>query len=96
SDGFQKTGCYNLVCHGFVQTSTRITPGKIYTLNSLSLSIHKGSVHFDREPVGYWPKEIFNNMADSSLVQMHGNVYSPFDEASPRMGSGVLNEAKIY
>ncbi|RRT33472.1 hypothetical protein B296_00049672 [Ensete ventricosum] len=49
----------------------------------------------DREPVGYWPKEIFNNMADSSLVQMGGDVYSPLDEPSPPMGSGVLNEAKF-
>ncbi|CAL9196111.1 unnamed protein product, partial [Musa hybrid cultivar] len=101
SDGYQKTGCYNLVCQGFVQTSTRLTPGKIYTLSTLSLEIYKDRLtsnwmlYNDREPVGYWPKEIFNNMADSSLVQMHGNVYSPFDEPSPPMGSGVLNGAKF-
>lgn len=41
SDGYQKTGCYNLVCQGFVQTSTRLTPGKIYTLSTLSLEIYK-------------------------------------------------------
>ncbi|CAL9773750.1 unnamed protein product, partial [Musa acuminata subsp. burmannicoides] len=101
SDGYQKTGCYNLVCQGFVQTSTRLTPGMIYTLSTLSLEIYKDRfssnwmLYNDREPIGYWPKEIFNNMADSSLVQMHGNVYSPFDEPSPPMGSGVLNGAKF-
>ncbi|URE17362.1 hypothetical protein MUK42_11789, partial [Musa troglodytarum] len=101
SDGYQKTGCFNLDCPGFVQTSTRITPGMVYTLSTLSLTIYRDRftsnwmLYNDREPVGYWPKEIFNNMADCSLVQMHGNVYSPFDEPSPPMGSGVLNQAKF-
>ncbi|RRT33470.1 hypothetical protein B296_00049673 [Ensete ventricosum] len=41
SDGYQKTGCYNLVCKGFIQISTRLTPGMIYTQSSLSLSIYR-------------------------------------------------------
>ncbi|XP_065015426.1 uncharacterized protein LOC135642871 [Musa acuminata AAA Group] len=79
SDGYQKTGCINLDCHGFVQDR--------FTSNWM--------LYNDREPVGYWPKEIFNNMADSSQVQMGGLVYSPFDEASPPMGNGVKGEAKF-
>ncbi|URE18370.1 hypothetical protein MUK42_11958 [Musa troglodytarum] len=101
SDGYQKTGCLNLLCHGFVQTSTRITPGQIYTLDVLSLSIYRDRftsnwrLYNDRKPVGYWPKEIFNNMADCSQVQMVGIVYSPFDEPSPLMGNGALDGAKL-
>ncbi|URE17360.1 hypothetical protein MUK42_11789 [Musa troglodytarum] len=41
SDGYQKTGCFNLDCPGFVQTSTRITPGMVYTLSTLSLTIYR-------------------------------------------------------
>ncbi|XP_065048259.1 protein neprosin-like isoform X1 [Musa acuminata AAA Group] len=101
SDGSQKTGCYNLVCKRFVQISTRLAPGMIYTQSSLSLSIYRDRftlnwmLYNDREPVGYWPKEIFDNMADCSQVQMGGDVYSPLGEPSPPMGSGVLNEAKF-
>ncbi|URE15907.1 hypothetical protein MUK42_11957, partial [Musa troglodytarum] len=100
-DDYQKTGCLNLLCPGFVQTSTRITPGQIYTLHSLSLSIYRDRftsnwmLYNDREPIGYWPKEIFNNLADCSQVQIGGFAYSPFDEASPPMGSGVLFGAKF-
>ncbi|THU60448.1 hypothetical protein C4D60_Mb07t12810 [Musa balbisiana] len=102
SDGFQKTGCQNMICKGFVQTSTRVTPGMVLdNLVELALSIYKDKftsnwmLYNDNEHVGYWPKEIFNNMEDCSQVQMGGNAYSQINLPSPPMGNGVLNQAKF-
>ncbi|THU60450.1 hypothetical protein C4D60_Mb07t12850 [Musa balbisiana] len=44
----------------------------------------------NNEPIGYWPKEIFSNMADCSQVQIGGNVFSPINEPSPSMGSEAV------
>ncbi|WOL08696.1 hypothetical protein Cni_G17449 [Canna indica] len=81
SDGYQRTGCYNLRCKGFVQTGRGLTPG---------MDDHSGDwqLYTDDEDIGYWPREIFNNMGDASEVQIDGLVYSPFNVPSPPMGSG--------
>ena len=44
----------------------------------------------EQEIIGYWPKEIFNNLVDASEIQAHGHVYSPLNEPSPPMGNGVF------
>ncbi|PUZ44567.1 hypothetical protein GQ55_8G114000 [Panicum hallii var. hallii] len=92
SDAYQKTGCYNLFCSGFVQTNEQIAIG-----GSLSpQSVYGGSQYeFDiliwKDPtggnwwlqvgstiVGYWPSSIFSYLASSaSYVQWGGEVYSP-------------------
>lgn len=42
------------------------------------------------ETVGYFPKEIFNNMADSNQIEMGGIVHTPPSElSSPPMGNGA-------
>ncbi|CAA0833124.1 Protein of Unknown Function (DUF239 [Striga hermonthica] len=75
ADAYQGTGCYNLECSGFVQTSQNIVPGAAIrhysTYNgpqyNITLSIEKSPkdghwwLKYNEDEVGYWPKEIFTN-----------------------------------
>ncbi|XP_042404724.1 uncharacterized protein LOC121994907 [Zingiber officinale] len=101
SDGYQSTGCFNIHCSGFVQTSEKLTPGLVYTLRNLALSIYRDRktsnwmLYNDQEPIGYWPKEILNNMADSSRIQLSATASSPTDQPSPPTGNGELGGASF-
>ncbi|XP_042404719.1 uncharacterized protein LOC121994900 [Zingiber officinale] len=101
TDGYQKTGCFNIHCAGFIQTSERVTPGLVYTLSNLALSIFKDPktsnwmLVNDKEWIGYWPKEIFNNLADSSQIQLSATASSPTDQPSPPTGNGELGGASF-
>ncbi|KAK8988706.1 hypothetical protein V6N11_030085 [Hibiscus sabdariffa] len=78
SDGYQKTGCYNLECPGFVQTSNKLTlGGKIEPVSryggdqfEISIYIHKDKksgnwwLRIMEIDVGYWPGSIFNKLSD--------------------------------
>ncbi|KAK8678735.1 hypothetical protein V6N13_144222 [Hibiscus sabdariffa] len=78
SDGYQKTGCYNLECPGFVQTSNKLSlGGKIEPVSQyegdqfeLSIYIHKDKqsgnwwLRIQEIDVGYWPGSIFNKLSD--------------------------------
>ncbi|CAA0833119.1 Protein of Unknown Function (DUF239 [Striga hermonthica] len=75
ADAYQGTGCYNLECSGFVQTSQNIVPGaairQYSTYNgpqyNITLSVEKSPkdghwwLKYNEDEVGYWPKEIFTN-----------------------------------
>nr|XP_023886998.1 uncharacterized protein LOC111999112 [Quercus suber] len=90
-DGYQKTGCINHICSGFVQTS------QYYGLGSdLQPISQKGEKQFEvdvrilQDPnqrrwwlsfkddvIGYWPLEIFSYLQQKALyVQWGGDVYS--------------------
>ncbi|KAL4282242.1 hypothetical protein GQ457_03G041320 [Hibiscus cannabinus] len=72
-DGYQETGCYNLECPGFVQTSKKLSlGGKIEPVSQyagpqfeLSIYIHKDKksgnwwLRIQEIDVGYWPGSIF-------------------------------------
>ncbi|KAJ0988394.1 hypothetical protein J5N97_006750 [Dioscorea zingiberensis] len=99
SDGFQKTGCFNLDCPGFIQLSRTFTPGMKLSIGKgvLKLTVYRDVKTLnwflllgEHEIIGYWPKEIFNNLVDSSQVEITGYVYSPLDENSPPMGNGIF------
>ncbi|KAL0873504.1 hypothetical protein Bca101_023209 [Brassica carinata] len=76
ADGFIKTGCFNTLCPGFVQVSTKIPMG--YLLEQVStyggkqyeieISIFQDSKTGDwwlivfNENVGYWPKSLFTEV----------------------------------
>ncbi|XP_022714529.1 uncharacterized protein LOC111274158 [Durio zibethinus] len=78
SDGYQKTGCYNLECPGFVQTNNKVVLGSLLE----PVSTYGGSqfdinifIHKDRQSgnwwlriqqidVGYWPGSIFTTLSD--------------------------------
>ncbi|KAK6914199.1 Neprosin [Dillenia turbinata] len=90
SDAYQKTGCYNLLCSGFVQTSNKIAIGAaISPVSSLSGSQYDITILVWKDPkignwwlrfgdntlVGYWPAELFTRLSDhATLVEWGGEV----------------------
>ncbi|CAL4990965.1 unnamed protein product [Urochloa decumbens] len=103
-DGYQKTGCYNLGCSGFVQTNNQIAIGGTLAPQS----VYGGSQYeicflVWKDPksgnwwmqlggtnVGYWPSCIFTHLQKSaSNVQCGGEVASSENgQTSTQMGSG--------
>ncbi|XWS12031.1 hypothetical protein CRYUN_Cryun37aG0055600 [Craigia yunnanensis] len=78
SDGYQSSGCYNLECPGFVQTSKKfglggnLEPvstygGKQFDIN---INIHKDKqsgnwwLRIQNVDLGYWPGSIFTRLSD--------------------------------
>ncbi|VFQ87705.1 unnamed protein product [Cuscuta campestris] len=97
SDAYRTTGCYNLLCSGFVQTNNRISIGA-----AISPTSSYGGRQFDitvliwKDPkkghwwlqfgsktlVGYWPSALFTHLKGAgSMVQFGGEVVN-------RRGSG--------
>ncbi|XP_047966289.1 uncharacterized protein LOC125210750 [Salvia hispanica] len=90
SDSYQATGCYNLLCSGFIQTNSRIAIGA-----AISPVSSTGGNQFDvtiliwKDPklgnwwmsfgdstlVGYWPNELFTHLTDrATMVEWGGEV----------------------
>ncbi|KAM3280334.1 hypothetical protein ACQJBY_047237 [Aegilops geniculata] len=103
-DAYQTTGCYNLLCSGFIQTSNQITIG-----GSISPTSTYGGTQYDIDilvwkdraggnwwlqvggyNVGYWPSYIFSDLAHSaSTIMWGGEIFSPdVGQTSTHMGSG--------
>ncbi|CAN0907321.1 hypothetical protein LINGRAHAP2_LOCUS24735 [Linum grandiflorum] len=75
-DGSKKTGCFDLNCPGFVQTSSEIALGSaIYPISNHSISLpYEIIIYISKDPVtgnwwveygenvylGYWPRGLFN------------------------------------
>ncbi|PSR92798.1 DNA-directed RNA polymerase [Actinidia chinensis var. chinensis] len=90
SDSYQATGCYNLLCSGFVQTNSRIaigaaispvsfTNGNQYDITILIWKDPKLGNWWmgfgDSMLVGYWPAELFTHLADrATMVEWGGEV----------------------
>ncbi|XP_047957953.1 uncharacterized protein LOC125203609 [Salvia hispanica] len=90
SDAYQATGCYNLLCSGFVQTNNRIAIGAAISPTSsynggqfdISLLIWKDPKHGNwwlefgnGVLVGYWPTFLFTHLRDrANMVQFGGEI----------------------
>lgn len=90
TDAYQSTGCYNLLCSGFVQTSNRIAIGAAISPRSsyrggqfdISIMIWKDPKHGNwwlefgsGILVGYWPARLFTHLRNhASMVQYGGEV----------------------
>ncbi|KAE8684228.1 translational activator GCN1-like [Hibiscus syriacus] len=90
TDSYQATGCYNLLCAGFVQTNSRvaigasISPISQYAANQYDITIliwkdpKLGNwwIGFgDSTLIGYWPAELFTHLADhAAMVEWGGEV----------------------
>ncbi|XP_019166596.1 PREDICTED: uncharacterized protein LOC109162330 [Ipomoea nil] len=90
SDAYQTTGCYNLLCSGFVQTNNRIAIGAAISPTSsyngrqfdISILIWKDPKHGhwwlqfgSRVLVGYWPSFLFTHLRGAaSMIQYGGEV----------------------
>ncbi|XP_061372750.1 protein neprosin-like isoform X1 [Gastrolobium bilobum] len=98
SDAYQATGCYNLLCSGFVQTNSRIAIGAaISPISSyaggqfdISLLIWKDPKHGNwwlefgsGILVGYWPSFLFTHLRDhASMVQFGGETVNSRETGS--------------
>ncbi|XP_028182201.1 uncharacterized protein LOC114369204 [Glycine soja] len=90
SDSYRATGCYNLLCVGFIQTNSRIaigaaiSPVSSYDGNQYDITIliwkdpkvgNWWMSFGDNTLVGYWPAELFTHLADhATMVEWGGEV----------------------
>ncbi|GFQ02301.1 hypothetical protein PHJA_002374100 [Phtheirospermum japonicum] len=90
SDAYQATGCYNLLCSGFVQINNEIAMGaSIYPISSYGSSQYDISILVWKDPnegnwwmqfgndnvLGYWPAFLFSYLSDSaSMIEWGGEV----------------------
>ncbi|XP_027155570.1 uncharacterized protein LOC113760867 [Coffea eugenioides] len=90
SDAYQATGCYNLLCSGFIQINSEIALGaSISPLSSYKGSQYDISILVWKDPkegnwwmqfgndyvLGYWPASLFSYLVDSaSMVEWGGEV----------------------
>ncbi|CAO2207629.1 unnamed protein product [Urochloa humidicola] len=89
SDAYEATGCYNALCPGFVQTSSRIAIGaSISPVSSAGGAQYDMTVLVWKDPklgnwwlsyggqlVGYWPAQLFTHLSDhASMVEWGGEV----------------------
>ncbi|TKY56070.1 hypothetical protein E2542_SST20504 [Spatholobus suberectus] len=102
SDNFKKTGCFNIRCPGFVQTSkvhylgARVRNTSIYggIMFDLAVSISQDPVtknwwlNMQNTNIGYFPAALFSNMASADRVGWGGRTRTPPNTLSPPMGSG--------
>ncbi|KAI5434769.1 hypothetical protein KIW84_021547 [Lathyrus oleraceus] len=102
TDNFKNTGCFNLQCSGFVQTSknnylggrfvnTSVIDGRII---EMTISITQDSetknwwVTNENEMIGYFPASLFSNNMPFLQVGWGGRTSNPQGGPSPPMGSG--------
>ncbi|KAJ3687215.1 hypothetical protein LUZ61_016379 [Rhynchospora tenuis] len=90
SDAYQATGCYNLLCSGFIQINNDIAMGaSIYPISNYGGSQYDISILVWKDPkegnwwmqfgrdyvLGYWPSFLFSYLADSaSMIEWGGEV----------------------
>ncbi|KAL4601408.1 hypothetical protein ACB092_11G270900 [Castanea dentata] len=90
SDAYQATGCYNLLCSGFIQISNQIAMGaSIYPVSGYGGSQYDISILVWKDPkegnwwmqfgnehvLGYWPAFLFSYLSDSaSMIEWGGEV----------------------
>ncbi|XP_057774581.1 uncharacterized protein LOC130993635 isoform X1 [Salvia miltiorrhiza] len=98
SDAYQATGCYNLLCSGFVQTNNKIAIGAAISPTSsynggqfdISLLVWKDPKHGNwwlefgnGVLVGYWPSFLFTHLRDhASMVQFGGEIVNSESSSS--------------
>ncbi|KAL6969422.1 hypothetical protein U1Q18_029134 [Sarracenia purpurea var. burkii] len=90
TDAYQTSGCYNLLCSGFVQTNSRIAIGAAISPTSsydggqfdISLLVWKDPKHGNwwlefgsGVLVGYWPSFLFTHLrSHASMIQFGGEI----------------------
>ncbi|MFS7951334.1 putative neprosin [Helianthus anomalus] len=90
TDAYRETGCYNLLCSGFVQTNNRIAIGAAISPRSsyngrqfdISVTIWKDPKHGhwwlqlgSGVLIGYWPSFLFSHLQKhASMIQFGGEI----------------------
>ncbi|KAL8499119.1 hypothetical protein ACS0TY_022189 [Phlomoides rotata] len=105
ADGSKTTGCFDLTCPGFVQTSNEIALGAaIYPISNptglsyqITIYIHKDLntsnwwvQYNERTNIGYWPPDLFDGIRyHAETVQWGGEVYSTRVGTHPHTSTGM-------
>ncbi|CAH2044447.1 unnamed protein product [Thlaspi arvense] len=104
SDSYATTGCVNLLCSGFVQTSTKYALGaavepisttsseQYYISASMFLDPNSENwwLTFGDTVMGYWPGKLFDTLKHSATaVQWGGEVFSPNVKKKPHTSTGM-------
>ncbi|KAI3837134.1 hypothetical protein MKX03_022183 [Papaver bracteatum] len=111
-DGSKQTGCFNMLCPGFVQVHSEISLGadfdpiSVYGEDAWVISFQ---VHRDLQTgnwwlivdggitIGYWPKEIFTHLANNALVIRYGGIAGAKTQIpTPPMGNGYLPQLQDF
>ncbi|KAL8252139.1 hypothetical protein R6Q59_035832 [Mikania micrantha] len=90
TDAYKTTGCYNLLCSGFVQTNNKIAIGAAISPRSsyrgkqfdIDVMIWKDPKHGhwwlqfgSKALIGYWPSFLFNHLQKhASMIQFGGEI----------------------
>ncbi|XP_048135684.1 uncharacterized protein LOC125315276 [Rhodamnia argentea] len=89
-----RTGCYDLLCTGFVLTGSKFRPGSLLepfstyggSQRQISIAITKDQVtgnwllRIENENVGYWPKGLFTSLSShADKIQWGGDTSENFD-----------------
>eukprot|EP00262_Sarcandra_glabra_P003906 TRINITY_DN1477_c0_g1_i1.p1 TRINITY_DN1477_c0_g1~~TRINITY_DN1477_c0_g1_i1.p1 ORF type:complete len:415 (-),score=77.51 TRINITY_DN1477_c0_g1_i1:360-1604(-) len=90
SDAYQATGCYNLLCSGFIQINSEIAMGaSIFPVSGFHGSQYDISILVWKDPkegnwwmqfgsdyvLGYWPSFLFSYLTDSAtMIEWGGEV----------------------
>ncbi|KAJ6424020.1 hypothetical protein OIU84_024905 [Salix udensis] len=89
ADGYEETGCFNLLCEGFVQTSSKLALGAtIYPLSGYGGSQYDITPLVWKDPgdgnwwlqiedqvLGYWPFSLFSHLKDSAtMIEWGGEI----------------------
>ncbi|XP_047065639.1 uncharacterized protein LOC124673642 [Lolium rigidum] len=98
SDAYQATGCYNLLCSGFIQTNNQIAMGaSIFPISNYGGSQYDINILVWKDPkegnwwlqfgndyvLGYWPSFLFSYLADSaSMIEWGGEVVNTEPDGS--------------
>ncbi|MCL7042766.1 hypothetical protein MKW94_012309 [Papaver nudicaule] len=105
-DGSHTTGCYNILCQGFVQVNPQYPPD----VHIVNISVTGGTqialptdITMERETgnwwltlegktkIGYWPRELFPLLGlGADYIYWGGRVKSGKDGITPAMASGNL------
>ncbi|KAI3973222.1 hypothetical protein MKW92_014979 [Papaver armeniacum] len=103
ADNQKETGCFNMLCSGFVQVDSEVSLGEtiepltVYGKHAWSLPV---KVYRDPQTgnwwlitdknIGYWPKEIFTHLANNASIIRFGGVAG----AKPQTPSPYMRKMK--
>ncbi|KAI3837399.1 hypothetical protein MKX03_026827 [Papaver bracteatum] len=111
ADGSKQTGCFNMLCYGFVQVHSEISLGADFDpISVYGEDAWVVSFQVYRDPktgnwwlivggitIGYWPKEIFTYLANNDLVIRYGGIAGPKTQMpTPPMGNGYLPQLQDF
>ncbi|OMO66912.1 hypothetical protein CCACVL1_20935 [Corchorus capsularis] len=107
ADAANVTGCFDLTCPGFVQTSNEIALGAaIYPISvfeglpyQITLFIYKDPTtnnlwvqYGERTNIGYWPENLFGRLSrGAESAEWGGDVYSSMIGKSPHTKTAMGN-----